>query len=418
MYSELFRIPLELAGVPIFGVGLLLAVWLVGGGLWMLVASRQKGSKTTEVLGLLPGLVIGAAAIVLLPRFFPDGLPVRGYGVMVLCGAVLGMGMAIHRGKQQQLHPDVLLGLAFAMFLCGIVGARLFYVIEYWESRFQFNDWPSTLLAILKFTEGGLVIYGALIGATVAFVGYVIRHRLPAFAMADLIAPSLMAGLALGRIGCLLNGCCYGGESTLPWALSFPRESLPYMEQLASGRLYGFQLAESETDEMPEIVAVDDNSQAARAGMKKGMKLSGIDGQSVASLDMAQALLISRPLTDNLHLQTDGGQEFVFSAELPPRSRPVHPTQIYSAINAALVSWMLWLYYPRRRRDGEVIALMLTVYPIARFLLEMIRVDESAVFGTGLSISQNISILVLTGALGLWVYLLRQPPQRATFASG
>jgi phosphatidylglycerol:prolipoprotein diacylglycerol transferase len=96
----------------------------------------------------------------------------------------------------------------------------------------------------------------------------------------------------------------------------------------------------------------------------------------------------------------------------------VHPTQLYSSVNAALLAWLLWSFYPFRRRDGEVVALMLLLYPIARFLLEVIRVDESAVFGTGLSISQNISLVVLVAGIALWVSLCRQPAGKATFSIG
>lgn len=345
MRSELFRIPVEWAGVPIFGVGVLLAVWFLGGGFGIVVLSRKNGSST-EMLGYLPSFLIGAAAIALLPRLFPEGLPIRGYGVMVLLGSVAGLGLAAHRARQVKLNPEIIFSLAFGMFLFGILGARLFYVIEYWPSRFQFETWSETLLAAVKFTEGGLVVYGALLGATLAFGGFAWRHRLPPLALADLIAPSLLVGLALGRIGCLLNGCCYGGETTVPWAVTFPQESLAYQDQAFSGRWH--ELSRS---------------------------------------------------------------------DIPLRSRPVHPTQVYSAVHAALLAWVLWSFFPFRRRDGEVTALMLTVYPISRFLLEMIRVDESAVFGTGLSISQNLSLVLLVGTMGLWVFLFRQPKRLAGLGS-
>jgi phosphatidylglycerol:prolipoprotein diacylglycerol transferase len=102
---------------------------------------------------------------------------------------------------------------------------------------------------------------------------------------------------------------------------------------------------------------------------------------------------------------------------LPSRSLPVHPTQLYSAIHAGLLSWFLWSYYPFRRCAGAVFAILITVYPIARFLLEIIRIDESAVFGTGLSISQNISLFMLAGAAGLWIFLFRKPPGKLVFNS-
>ncbi len=81
----------------------------------------------------------------------------------------------------------------------------------------------------------------------------------------------------------------------------------------------------------------------------------------------------------------------------PPRSPPVHPAQLYSLIDALLLCFLLLAYEPYKRRDGELTALVLTLHPISRFLLEIIRVDESAVFGTGMSISQNISIAHLYG---------------------
>jgi hypothetical protein len=73
------------------------------------------------------------------------------------------------------------------------------------------------------------------------------------------------------------------------------------------------------------------------------------------------------------------------------------------------LAWLLWSYFPFRRRDGEVVALMLTIHPITRFLLEYIRTDEPAVFGTELSISQNISIALLACAGLIWWQLSRQP---------
>ena len=97
---------------------------------------------------------------------------------------------------------------------------------------------------------------------------------------------------------------------------------------------------------------------------------------------------------------------------------PVQPTQLYSAADAILLAFFLTVYYPFRRRDGEVLALALTFHGITRFLLEVIRTDESAIGGTGLTISQNISLGVIVGAAGLWLYISQQPkgsvlPERA-----
>ena len=421
MCSELLRIPLDWLNAPVMGgvsLGMLLAI-AIGVGILKLLAWGRKTKRSAEAWGYVPGLVIVGAALLLVPQFV-SAIPIRGYGVMVLIGSLTGLLMATHRARQMNLSPDVIYSLAFGMFLCGIVGARLFFVIEYWETRFRFGDWRTTLFEVLKFTEGGLVVYGALIGATLAFIVFTLRHRLSPLAMSDLIAPSLLAGLAFGRIGCLLNGCCYGGETTQPWGVTFPPESMPYTEQWTQGRMFGLRFSPvTGEDELPVVASVDPNSPAANAGLTAKMKIASINNYAIKNFRHMQEILFSLGETESpLRLKNGGGETFqVPMRELPGRSLPVHPTQIYSAVHAALLSWVLWVFYPFRRRDGEVTALMLTVYPISRFLLEIIRIDESAVFGTGLSISQNISIVIFVLALGLWAVLRRQEPHRATLVA-
>jgi phosphatidylglycerol:prolipoprotein diacylglycerol transferase len=165
------------------------------------------------------------------------------------------------------------------------------------------------------------------------------------------------------------------------------------------------------------ITRVDAGSAAARAGVQVGDVIREINGRSLGSVAGAQRLIAEALYTGQpLQLRTTAGQlRSIAAIEAPSRSRPVHPTQVYSAITAGLLAWVLWSYYPFRRRDGEVTALMITLYPIARFLLEMIRVDEPSVFGTGLSISQNVSVLLLIGAIGLWLWLRKQPARLAFF---
>jgi len=420
MYSELFRIPMTWLNTSItdeLTVAVLLAGLVIVGMVGWVVFGTRRGAAA-EAWQSVPGLLLLAVLVVVVPRIAPDGIPIRGYGIMVLTGIVIALWMATARARQVGLNPEIILSLAFAMMIGGILGARAFYVIEYWETRFQFDDWTTTLVAILKFTEGGLVVYGSLIGLAVAFLFFVRRHRLPMLAMADLAVPSLLAGLALGRIGCLLNGCCYGGESTRPWAVTFPPESMVYQEQVAGGRMLGLRLSPgSAADQHPEIVAVDPGSPAEHAGLATGMKILAIGEFAIHDLQHVQRAFLDSSLRGGaLRIETDNGRSFELTpTPAPARSRRVHPTQVYSAIQAALLAWVLWSFYPYRRRDGEVAALMLSVYPVARFLLEIIRTDESAVFGTGMSISQNISLVLLGGAAALWIFLSRQPRERANF---
>jgi phosphatidylglycerol:prolipoprotein diacylglycerol transferase len=95
-------------------------------------------------------------------------------------------------------------------------------------------------------------------------------------------------------------------------------------------------------------------------------------------------------------------------AELPARSVPIHPTQIYSAINASFLCALACLCYPFRRKHGEIMVGMLSAYAVTRFLLEMIRTDEGS-FLAQLTISQNISLAMAALLVGLWVYLAKQP---------
>lgn len=416
MCSTLFHVPTHLFGVPLFGLGLLLALLVVGTAVWAARALKREGGQQ-ELLTALPVLAILAGGILLLPRVFPDGFPIRGYGVMLIAAAVSGLGLAYVRMRQAGLNPDLLFSLALWMFVLGIVGGRVFYVMEYWETNYASLSPGKALVEALKYANGGLVVYGALVGATVAFLLFVRRHHLPTLAMADLVAPSLVVGLAFGRIGCLLNGCCFGGVADVPWAVSFPKEgslgySPPYFAQIKGGDFYGMHVAEKEGK--ITVLEVQPDSPAAKAGIEQGDVLEKLAGTSVANVDSASGVFhtaLSEGRT--LPVKMAGKAEVVLPAQtLPPRSLGVHPTQLYSAVNAALLAWLLWSYYPLRRRDGEVFALLITIYPVARFLLERIRIDESSFMGTGLSISQNVSLVLLAAAMALWVYLSRQPRER------
>jgi phosphatidylglycerol:prolipoprotein diacylglycerol transferase len=424
MCSELFRIPYSWGNVPIFGLGVLLAIWAVASAATIFGLVRRNGSFG-EILGSLPVLLLIGAAIIYLPRIFPDGLPVRGYGLMLLLGIVSGVGMAMYRARQGGLDPEIILSLAIWLVVGGVVGARLFYVVEYWDQNFAGKSPRETLLEIINIPEGGLVIYGGLVGAAVAFVFFVQKHRLPLLAMADLIAPSMAIGLALGRVGCFLNGCCYGGQTDLPWHVTFPkfssryeaekpadvqRFSPPYTDQASRGELHGFRLKSQ--GRQPAVVSnVESDSPAAATSLRVGDSVDAINDLKINSLYDAKRQLLNAVIAQQpIRLALRDGRTITIPAiSMPERSRPVHPTQLYSAIDAALLGWLLWTFYPLRRRDGEAIALLLTIHPITRFLLEIIRTDEPAVFGTGMTISQNVSLVLFVCGAALWWYLARQP---------
>jgi len=348
MLSTLFHIPLRIAvgglSVPLAGWGMLLVVWGIVAAVTLARTAAAIGWRGAfETLGL--PLALAAAAILWLLPMLDDGqgVPVRGYGAMLLAAAAAGTWLSIVRGRRMGFDADTILALGMEVFLWGIVGARLFYVIEYHGQFFApGRSWWESLRAVLNLAAGGLVVFGSLPTAAIAAWRFASRRGLSLPRLADCIAPGLLLGLALGRIGCFLNGCCYGGPCDLPWAVRFPPESPPWLDQAARGLL-------------PGIGAV-------------------------------------------------GGTL--------PWSLPVHPAQLYAAIDAAilavLASWASAT--PLGRRDGQVFALVLTLHPISRMLLEAIRVDEPPALGTPLSISQLVSLVLLALAATLWWWTSRQPP--------
>ena len=414
MFDTLYHIPRDIAGLPVFGVGLLLAAWCLFGLIILIVAWRRGGSLA-EWAGYLPLLVLVAAAIIwFLPQVCNErGLPIRGYGMMLLIAVVSATSLLAWRAKRAGLDPDMMVSMVFWMFIPGIIGARLFYVVEYWH-EFHHENLFQTIGEILNFSKGGLVVYGSLIAGMLGMVVFVRKYRLPMLAICDLLAPSLLLGLAIGRIGCLAHGCCFGGPADVFWAIPFPQESPVYERQLARGQLWGLTMSGS-PEAVPEILEVNPDSLAGKTGLRPGDRIASVNNHAVRSAgDVAYLFHDAAARHKPIRLETTDGRNVQWDTwPAPAWSLPVHPTQIYSSVNAFLLCFLLLAYAPFCRRDGQLFALMLTIYPITRFLLEVIRTDEGAVAGTGLSISQNVSLLILLAIAVLWTYILKQPRGRA-----
>jgi phosphatidylglycerol:prolipoprotein diacylglycerol transferase len=223
--------------------------------------------------------------------------------------------------------------------------------------------------------------------------------------------------MALGRVGCFLNGCCYGGECDLPWAVTFPMGSPPYIDQAQNGKLpvHGLLLA-NDLHAPPIIESVEPGSAAAESGVRASQRIRAVNEIEVRTAEDARYALmrVDRPGM-KLSLTTDDDpapKQWSVPARLA-RSLPIHPAQLYSTIDALLLCLFLIAYTPFKTRDGEITALTLTLHPISRFLLEIIRIDEKAVFNTGWSISQNISVMILIGAVICWLIVLTR--KRGTY---
>ena len=137
MWQTLFIIPSSIAGINVFGVGWLLAIWALV-AVVLLARSYRAYGFGPETRGQLPLLAVVAATIAfVLPALVDSsvgGVPIRGYGVMLLASVLSGIVLTLHRARKIGLDPELLLSLATWFFISGIVGARAFFVIEYWPS--------------------------------------------------------------------------------------------------------------------------------------------------------------------------------------------------------------------------------------------------------------------------------------------
>jgi phosphatidylglycerol:prolipoprotein diacylglycerol transferase len=401
--------------------GPLLIGWLILGALIVAGLVWRHGWKG-ETLNFLPVYIAVAAVLYFVaPRIgitdinpadpggpeIKVGLAIRGYGVMMLAGILVGVSLSIYRGSREGIHAEKIISLAIWMCVCGIVGARLFYVIQ---KRDQFGgSLPQMLGEMINMTQGGLVVYGALAGACLGGAFYVWRSRLPVLRVADIIIPGMFAGLALGRIGCLLNGCCYGAVCDMPQlAQSFPAGAPPYLRQIETGELIGIHATDGrDRSGLPEkptpqsewfAESIEEGSVADKAGIA-GQQWYCVRFTSDKAPDKELRALKQRGLEINsvIAVQQDHNWVSIPLADLPDDSLGVYPTQILAAVNAALLTILLWFYYPFGKRHGQVFAVGIVLYAITRFLLEMIRVDEGGMFGTDLTISQWVSLLMMLG---------------------
>ena len=152
------------------------------------------------------------------PRLFHIGsfnLPT--YGFLVALGVLLGMWISVRNAEKQGINPDDAWNFGILTVLCGIIGAKVLYIINDW-STYAAN--PREIFSLSTLQAGG-VFSGGLIGALFAGAWYIRKHRMPALRTCDAFAPGLAFGHAIGRVGCFAAGCCYGKPTTHFWGVTF-----------------------------------------------------------------------------------------------------------------------------------------------------------------------------------------------------
>lgn len=229
---------------------------------------------------------------------------------MVAAGFLAGVVHLTILGIREGRPPAFGSDLAFWLMLAGIIGARIAYVGANLDYYLQ-DPW-----AVIRIDQGGLIYYGGFFGAFAAGIIFARLKRISILALADYVISALPLAHAFGRIGCLLNGCCFGSVATLPWSV---------YQQGASR----------------------------------------------------------------------------------------HPVQFYEAALNLVIYAALLFFYRRRKRDGEILALYLIIYPPGRFLLEFLRGDERLIW-YGLTMAQIISLGLLAVGLALGLALSAGSKRRSS----
>lgn len=293
-----------------------------------------------------------------------SGLSVKSYGTFLVIGFLVAVWILRRLAAREGIDPVLINNAALYALIGGVVGARLFYVIHYWR------DFRGDLLGIISIWRGGLEFLGGVLLGLAVLILYLRRHRLHIRRVFDICAIGLMVGLGFGRIGCLLNGCCFGRPSTVPWAIRFPYNSLAYISQ------------------------INPNPARARANPQLELPKEYLDYVDQDGLWHPKPI---EALTPQQRYEVTKGRY---------RSLPVHPTQLYESLIAFAIAGILYAFWSRARldhgwpfRSGSTYLLMFLLYGLARFLLEFLR-DDNPYESAGLTISQLLGAgLAIVGAV-------------------
>jgi prolipoprotein diacylglyceryltransferase len=323
----------------------------------------------------------------------PQGIPIYGFGTMLFVAFVVCLWLTGRRAEKEGIRKEVIQDLALWIFVGGIIGARLtFLLVEGDPGQSLGTRLQTALTEFFRIWDGGLVFYGSVIGGVAGYIlAYFLVYRkqgLSSWKLADVIAPSMAVGLCLGRIGCFLNGCCYGAVacSECSQQVHFPFSGLPRFELVKHGyqTSAGFTMSDqAEDDRTVGVVAAD--SPAAVSGLRSGDVIVKL--RDYPSSGQESAVASYRDLENYLspYYWPRGKNDLALTVkrsnqdvELPPfrpQTLGLYPTQLYESISMVWVFLLLTAYFAVRRRPGEVMALFMFCYGLQRFIVEMLRND-------------------------------------------
>jgi len=166
-------------------------------------------------------------------------LGIPSYGLLLVIAFIVALFLVRGHAKRVNISPNIIENLAFYLMVGTIVGGRFFFVIFHW------GDYSSNILSIFKIWQGGMMFFGSFIGAFILGVLYLKKENISILLLADIISPSIGLGEFFTRIGCFLNGCCFGTPSNLPWGVKFPYDSIAGSSPVGDCVLHPTQLYSS-----------------------------------------------------------------------------------------------------------------------------------------------------------------------------
>ncbi len=316
-------------------------------------------------------------------------LTVKSYGLMMVIGFILAVSLIRYLSRDITPDPQLITNAALYSLIGGVVGARLFYVVHYFE------NFKGDLISIFAIWQGGLEILGGVILTVTIIFFYLWYHKLPIRRYLDILAIGLLLALVFGRIGCFLNGCCFGKPTELPWAVRFP---------------YGSHVYYSQVQPNPE-------RNRSEQQLKLPDEFFGYTNEEGQWID---SLRPKKYLTPEQKEKLKKDDKY--------RSLPVHPTQLYSSATGGLLCLILYLFWRRSQnaaesknaqrlftKPGHIFSLMFIFYGISRFFMEFLRDDNPFEYGwwaiyKGATVSQNLAIYMTIFGVVLAVIFQKMKP--------
>jgi len=353
--------------------------------------------------------------------YTPEGIPIYGFGLMLFLAFLLCTWLASKRAPKEGIHPDTIQDLAFWIVVSGLIGARTMSLLTRTPPVSSVTEF---LVELPRIWDGGIVLYGSVLGALVGFfAAYFLFYRrkgLNILRFLDTIAPAVALGLVLGRMGCFLNGCCYGmvacANCVSVTPVGFPL-CAPAREVLVSN---GSQTAAgftclpfaSQAGAGVEVDLVEPDSAAARAGLHSGDRIVAVNGSAVRNFDELSLRLALGPSSENwprgrhlLELTViSPGEQQEKTLRFTPYTLGLYPTQLYEVMSMLLLMLVLMAYSPLRHHPGQVMALLMIGYGLHRYLNELLRDDPRPK-----GVESYGSVILVVGGVLLWGWLQALP---------